>query len=110
MPLNKLTQKVEAIEENNEKMEQEVENIKEDTEKMEQKVEKLQDNLGVLEIYKEIIRSNKQANMISIIAIVMLFILVFILTITLVHNEKEFTAYRENSISKTELINILKLE
>lgn len=75
---------------------------------MEEKVEKLQDNLGVLDIYKEIIRSNKQANNISMLAIVVLFILVIVLTITLIHNEKEFTAYRENSIKKGEIAEIIK--
>lgn len=75
---------------------------------MEEKVEKLQDNLGVLAIYKEIIRSNKQANNISMLAIVVLFILVIVLTITLIHNEKEFTAYRENSIKKGEIVEIIK--
>lgn len=89
------------------KLSEEVESIKVDTEKIGEEVEKLQENLGVLEIYREIIRSNKQANKISIIAIVMLFILVFVLILVLLHNEKEFTAYRENSINRNEIIEII---
>lgn len=89
------------------KLSEEVESIKEDTEKIGEEVEKLQENLGVLEIYREIIKSNKQANKISIVAIVMLFILVFVLILVLLHNEKEFTAYRENSINRTEIIEII---
>ena len=101
MPIQKLNEKVESIKEDTKKVKQEVV-------EMEEKVEKLQDNLGVLDIYKEIIRSNKQANNISMLAIVVLFILVIILTITLIHNEKEFTAYRENSIKKGEIVEIIK--
>lgn len=94
MPISELKEEVETIKD-------EVETIREDT-------EKLQEDLGVIKIYKEIIKSNKRANLISVVAIVMLFILVFILITTLLHNEKEFTAYRENSIDKQEIIEILK--
>lgn len=89
-------------------LKEEVESIKDDVESIKEDTEKLQENLGVIDIYKEIIKSNKRANLISVIAIVMLFILVFILITTLLHNQKEFTAYRENSIDKQEIIEILK--
>lgn len=101
MPISELKEEVESIKDD-------VESIKEDKEKAEQNIEILQENIGVIKIYKEIIRSNKQSNTISLVAILMLFILVIILIATLLHNQKEFTAYRENSITKGELIDLLK--
>lgn len=109
MPLNKLTEKVENIEETSEKIEQKVDDLKEEIkDELNENKEFLQKSFGPLDIYKEIIRSNKITNIINAVAIGMLLILVIILTVTLIHNEKEFTAYRENSIDKKEIIEILK--
>ena len=47
------------------KLSEEVESIKEDTEKIGEEVEKLQENLGVLEIYREIIKSIQEAGIIG---------------------------------------------
>ena len=44
---------------------------------------------------------------ISIITIIFLSILLFITIASTIHNEKEFAKYRENSISKDELVTIL---
>ena len=111
MPLKRIAEKVDTIEEKSEKIEQKVTDLKEELkdEFQESKIF-LEKSIGPVEVYKEIIRSNKLTNIINATALAMLGILVIILTITLIHNEKEFTAYRENSISKTELMDILKSE
>ena len=70
--------------------------------------EKLDANLGVLPVYREIIASAKRMQLISIITIVFLSILLAINIFVAIHNEKEFIKYRENSISKKELITILE--
>ena len=70
--------------------------------------EKLDANLGVLPVYREIIASTKRMQLISIITIVFLSILLAINIFVAIHNEKEFVKYRENSISKKELITILE--
>lgn len=89
------------------KLKQEVEDINSEVEDMKGDMEKLQDNLGVLPIYREIIASNRKMLNISIITIIFLSILLFINVASTIHNEKEFAKYRENSISKDELVTIL---
>lgn len=89
------------------KLKQEVEDINSEVEDMKGDMEKLQDNLGVLPIYREIIASNRKMLNISIITIIFLSILLFINVACAIHNEKEFAKYRENSISKDELVTIL---
>ena len=69
--------------------------------------EKLDENLGVLPIYREIIALSRKMQTISLITIIFLSILLVINIVITVHNEKAFIEYRENSISKDELITIL---
>lgn len=69
---------------------------------------KLDDNLGMLPIYREIIASNRRMQTISIITIVFLSILLIVNLAVTIHNEQSFNKYRENSISKQELITILE--
>lgn len=95
------------IEEKVDKMEEqmsEVENINENVEEIK---DKLAENLGVLPVYREIIASNRRTQNISIITIIFLSILLIINIAVTIHNETEFRKYRENSISKEELITIL---
>ena len=105
MQSNEITQKIKALKEISEKIEQKVDNLKEDNHEIKiflKEIGKfLQENLGILTIYKDIIKSNRKTNFILII-------LIIILLATLMHNAKEFTAYRENSIDKKEIIEILK--
>ena len=97
MPLNKLVKKTEKIEETTEK-------IEETGEKIESKIDKLmrllEESIGVLGVYKDIIRTQRKNNFI-------LFILIFVLLLTLIHNQMEFAVYRENSMHKDEIIKIL---
>ena len=109
MPLNKLTEKVQIIEKTSEQIERKVDDLKEEIkDELNESKDFIEKSFGPLDIYKDIIRSNKITNIVNAVAIGMLLILVIILTITLIHNEKEFTAYRENSIDKKEIIEILK--
>lgn len=108
MQSNEITQKIKALKEISEKIEQKVDDLKdlkEDNHEIKIFLKEigrfLQENLGILTIYKDIIKSNKKTNFILII-------LIIILLATLMHNAKEFTAYRENSIDKKEIIEILK--
>ena len=78
--------------------------IEEKVDKME---EQLEENLGVLPIYREIIASFRKMLTISVITIIFLSILLIINIVVTIHNEKSFMEYRENSISKEELITIL---
>ena len=70
--------------------------------------EKLDETVGVLPIYREIIASNRRTQNISILTILFLSILLLVNIAVTIHNEKEFVKYRENSISKEELITILE--
>lgn len=98
MPLNKLVKKTEKIEEATEK-------IEETGEKIESKIDKLmrllEESIGVLGVYKDIIRTQRKNNII-------LFILILVLILTLAHNQKEFSIYRENSVDKEVIVEILK--
>lgn len=69
--------------------------------------EKLDENLGVLPIYREIIASFRKTQFASMCIIIFLSILLIINIVVTIHNENAFMKYRENSISKEELITIL---
>lgn len=78
-------------------------------------VNNLQENIGMIDVYKEIIKSSEETHQISketykfiTIIITILSILIIVLGITIFFNQKEFTRYREESITKTEIIDILK--
>lgn len=109
MPLSKIEKKVETIEATSDEIVQKVEDLKETIkDELKENTNFLHEAVGPVDVYKDIIRSNRQTNLINAIAISMLGILVIILTITLIHNEKEFTTYRENSVKKGEIIEIIK--
>lgn len=95
--LNKIKDTVDKMEEQMSEVESVSEEIK----------EKLDETVGVLPIYREIIASNRRMQNISIITIIFLSILLIINIVVTVHNEKAFIEYRENSISKEDLVTIL---
>ncbi len=95
--LNQINDKIEQVEEQIAEVESVSEEIK----------GKLDETVGVLPIYREIISSNRRTQNISIITIIFLSILLAINIAVTIHNEKEFIKYRENSISKEDLITIL---
>lgn len=115
MPLKKLVKQTEKIEETTEKIEETGEKIEEKVDDLKQDLKQdneeiknvleslktiLQESIGVLGVYKDIIRTQRKNNFI-------LFILIFVLILTLVHNQMEFAVYRENSMHKDEIIKIL---
>lgn len=104
MPINKLIKKVDNLEK---EIEEKVDTLVEEKDEMKKEIEMLQENIGTIDIYKAIIQSNKRSERTSIITIVILSILLLIMIFTTIHNEKEFAKYRENSIDKTELFEIL---
>lgn len=78
-------------------------------------VNKLQENIGMIDVYKEIIKNSEETHHISketykfiTIIITILSILIIVLGTTIFFNQKEFTRYREESITKAEIIDILK--
>lgn len=109
MPLSEIFTKTKEIEKTSEKIDEKVDTLKDDLKEgtieikalLEEVKKVLQESIGVLSVYKDIIRTNRRTNRI-------LFILIFVLIATLVHNEKEFSAYRENSIDKEVIVEILK--
>lgn len=89
-----------------------VENL---AEKTAEEIEKLQENIGMIDVYKAILKSSEEARIASRetdkifkIMIVTLSILIIALVGTLTITHIEFAKYQENSISKTELIEYLK--
>lgn len=78
-------------------------------------VNNLEENLGMIDVYKEIIKNSEESRestkmtykFITII-ITILSVLIIILGITITINQKEFTRYREDSIPKGEIIELLK--
>ncbi len=86
-----------------------VEKIAEETEKF------AEETVGMIDVYKEIIRNSEEARTASketskFLARITgtLSILIIILVIILTFTHIEFSRYRDNSITKTELIEYLK--
>lgn len=78
-------------------------------------INKLQENVGMIDVYKEIIKNSEDTRQASketykfiTIIITILSVLIIVLGITIGINQKEFTRYREDSISKDEIIELLK--
>ena len=109
MPLSEIFKKTKEIEKTSEKIDEKVDVLKDDLKEgtneiktvLEDLKKILQESIGVIGVYKDIIKSNRKTN-------ITLFILIIILIATLIHNEREFTAYRENSLDKDVIIEILQ--
>ena len=76
---------------------------------------KLQENIGMIDVYKEIIKnseemrqSSKETYKFITIIITILSVLIIALGVTIFINQREFTRYREASITKGEIIELLK--
>ena len=102
--LNKIKNTVDKMEAQMAEVESVSEEIKD---KLDEAKEKLDETVGVLPIYREIIAANRRTQNISKITIIFLSILLIINIVITIHNEKAFIEYRENSISKEDLITIL---
>jgi hypothetical protein len=91
-----------------------IENVEGLVEESVEKIKNLEENIGMIDVYKEIIKNSEEARTTSLetykffkIIIVTLSILIVILAATIFINQKEFTQYRENSVNKNEIIEIL---
>jgi hypothetical protein len=91
-----------------------IENVEGLVEESVEKIKNLEENIGMIDVYKEIIKNSEEARATSLetykffkIIIVTLSILIVILAATIFINQKEFTQYRENSVNKNEIIEIL---
>lgn len=91
-----------------------IENVEEIVEESVEKIKNLEENIGMIDVYKEIIKNSEEARTTSLetyrffkIIILTLSILIVILATTIFINQKEFTQYRENSVNKNEIIEIL---
>lgn len=79
------------------------------------KVNNLEENIGMVNVYKEIIKNtqdtrenSKETHKFITIMIGILSILILILVIVLCINQREFNKYREDSVPKGEIIELLK--
>lgn len=77
-------------------------------EDLDKRVTKLEENLGVLNVYQDIIRTTEKTNKYSIITIIVLSIFIVVLSVLTFYNQKEFTRYREESITKNEIIEMFE--
>lgn len=91
-----------------------IENVEGIVEESVEKIKNLEENIGMIDVYKEIIKNSEEARTTSLetykffkIIIITLSVLIIILAITIFINQKEFTQYRENSVNKNEIIEIL---
>lgn len=76
--------------------------------KVEVSVEHLEENIGMIGIFKEIIQTAKQINKYAILINIILSILIIVLLTTTNYNQRQFAKYREDSISKAELIELIQ--
>lgn len=74
----------------------------------EKNIEVLQENIGMVNVFKEIIQVTKETNKFNIIIIVILSILIVLLVLSMFFNQRDFTKYREDSISKSEIVEMFE--
>lgn len=103
MPLAKLQEEVESLKE---ELTEKVESLEEEKKEIQKEVKDLQKNIGVVGIYKDVASSYKKTDIFKNIIIIILSVSLFISLALLIHNDKKFDEYRENSIHKTDFENI----
>lgn len=103
MPLAKLQEEVESLKE---ELTEKVETLEEEKKEMQKEMKNLQKNIGVVGIYKDVASSYKKMDIFKNIVIIILSVALFIAIALLIHNDKKFDEYRENSIHKTDYQNI----
>lgn len=105
--MEKLKKKIDDIAdltvENNEKLEQ----MKDEIVEIVKEQEKVKEDNKTLNVYKAVAKSSENVNLFLKVTNLILSILVIILIIVIAIMHINFTHYRENSISKAELIEIL---
>lgn len=103
MPLAKLQEEVESLKE---ELNEKVESLEEEKKEIKKDLKNLQKNIGVVGVYKDVATSYKKMDVFKNIIIIILSVALFISLALLIHNDKKFDEYRENSIHKTDFENI----
>ena len=113
--MKELSNRVKFVEEQIKEVVAENEKLQENMEQIVEKNEKLEENIGMIDVYKAILKNSEDARVIQqetdrflkiILVILSILIIVFGASLTITH--LEFNRYQENSISKAELIEYLK--
>ncbi len=113
--MKELNDRVKLVEDQVKEIAVENEKLLENMEQIVEKNEKLEENIGMIDVYKAILRNSEDARMIQqetdrflkrILIILIVLIIVFAASLAITHIE--FNRYQENSISKAELIEYLK--
>ena len=105
--MEKLKEKVDNIvelaEENNEELKQ----MKDEIVEIVKEQKKVKEDNKTLHVYKSVIKSSEKVNLFLKVTNLILSILVIILLVVIAFMYVKFTHYRENSMSKTEILEIL---
>ena len=113
--MKELSDRVKVVEAQVKEIVAENEKLQENMEQIAEKNEKLEENIGMIDVYKAILKNSEDARMIQqetdrflkrILIILIVLIIVFATSLAITHIE--FNKYQENSISKAELIEYLK--
>lgn len=113
--MKELNDRVKIVEAQVKEIVAENEKLQENMEQIAEKNEKLEENIGMIDVYKAILKNSEDARMIQqetdrflkrILIILIVLIIVFAASLAITHIE--FNKYQENSISKAELIEYLK--
>lgn len=79
-----------------------------ENEELEKKLADAKIDAGLANVYKDIIRSVDQTNRITFILSILLSITIIVLMIIMFLNQQEFSKYREESITKHEIIEMFE--
>ena len=113
--MKELNDRVKLVEDQVKEIAVENEKLLENMEQIVEKNEKLEENIGMIDVYKAILRNSEDARMIQqetdrflkrILILLIVLIIVFAASLAITHIE--FNKYQKNSISKAELIEYLK--
>lgn len=113
--MKELSNRVKLVEEQVKEIAVENEKLLENMEQIVEKNEKLEENIGMIDVYKAILKNSEDTRVIQqetdrflkrILIILIVLIIVFATSLAITHIE--FNEYQKNSISKAELIEYLK--
>lgn len=105
--MEKLKEKVDNIAELAEENNEELKQMKDEIGEIVKEQKKVKEDNKTLHVYKSVIKSSEKVNLFLKVTNLILSILVIILIVVIANMHAKFTHYRENSISKTEILEIL---
>jgi predicted nuclease with TOPRIM domain len=113
--MKELSNRVKSVEEQVKEIVAENEKLQENMEQIAEKTENLEENIGMIDVYKAILKNSEDNRMIQqetdrflkrILILLIVLVIVFAASLAITHIE--FNKYQKNSISKAELIDYLK--